>query len=62
MKSLRNVCLFAVLLIDVMSLEKLYRQLAPFNQVWSAIHERHWEKSFQTRAIVRGVASWHWVR
>jgi hypothetical protein len=62
MKSLRNVCLFLVLLLDVASLEKLYRQVAPFNRVWSTIHERHWQKAFETRVIVRGIASWHWGR
>lgn len=62
MKSLRNVCLFLVLLIDVLSLEKLCQQLGPLSQAWSAIHELHWQKSFQTRAIVRGIANWHWGR
>jgi hypothetical protein len=45
-----------------MSLEKLYRQFGPFSQAWSAIHEQHWQKSFPTSAIVRGIANWHWGR
>jgi carboxyl-terminal processing protease len=44
MKTLRYVCLFAVLLLDGMAVQKQNLQLASFDQVWSTIRERHWDQ------------------
>jgi carboxyl-terminal processing protease len=43
MKTLRYVCLCAVLLADGRAVETQDLQLASFDQVWNTIHERHWD-------------------
>ena len=50
MRHLRYVCLLAGLLGPVMAIEQEGANLASFEQVWSAVRERHWQKERIGRA------------